>query len=204
LKNRRQKRKQQRDKAHEMNRPNLTMTYPSPEYEHLTPKQQTIESDDDETYFDAESKSRSYSRLDKFSRFRVFEESRHNNRLREFHKNRRRSYHDRSMRPDHDEDDSKYQSCISLNVSDMTNSLSRTPKRSQSMNFFASHLVQTDRISDYYGHTQTLATPEVQLACSSNSATAQFFRNTIQAVGICLLVWNFIKESLRITPQKKS
>lgn len=135
------------------------------------------------------SKSNSSRHLDKFERFRRYENMRKKCRNNEFSLNRRNST-EHSFGSNFDGDNTKYQSCLSLHST--KSDILRTPKRSKSLNFFQSHISLTERISDYYSenqHSHLMNTPEVQLACSSNSATAQFFWNTIQAVGMCLLVW---------------
>lgn len=103
-----------------------------------------------------------------------------------------RNHHHQTSTSANSFDDSKYQSCISLD-----SNISVTPKSSRTLNFFESNLSNICRISDYRGACQNLlSTPEIQKACSSDGSTVNFWKNTVQALGICFLVWNCIRNMI--------
>lgn len=189
------RRKQKRYQILDRNRSSFNEIHSSPEYETLNVIDNNRLSDNES---DHPATLKSTMRLkDQYDRFRANEMHRHTSRYSEFQKNRRKSTEmQQSSTTAMSCDDTRYQSCISLSNCDISN-ISGTPKRSMFVNYFESNLSNICRVSDYRGgHPNLVDTPEIQKACSSDGSTVKFWKNTVQALGICFLVWNYFRNKI--------
>lgn len=197
-KRRKEKRNQIRDNnrlAHQI--------HSSPEYENLL--NNSDDRWDDSDYGHERTLRYAVRATSFFDRYRVSEAHRHLNRSSEYQRNRRQLLTE-VIFPNFSKsfEDAKFHSCASLNSNDDDNAachedlshLAGTPKRLRAVNLFESNLSNICRVSDYRGVSDFVTTPEIQIATSTDGTTLNFLKNTVQAFGICFLIWNSIKNMI--------